>query len=134
MPSLNATKARVNGWLTGSLTALDNYQLPPYWQGLNSHSAIPAHVTAADNDITPDQLDSQPTDQPVSWNDADFIPQPITTWPCSLQVNVYDGPSGVGYTAVATFLHGGDEYRKTINSGPETYREHDWQPVLPASI
>ncbi len=126
--SLNSTKNRVNAFLTGISNNLDNYQSEPYWQGLSTHSSIPAHTNANDNDAVPDRMGNSPSDQ-ISWADANFIPQPITTWPCSLVVNVYDGPSGKGYELTASFDYEGDVWRRVIHTGPESYRQQNWQKM-----
>jgi hypothetical protein len=129
--SLESNKSRIDGWMNAFVVHLNNYQdaqgFP--WQGLSSHSNRPAHTNAGDNDVEPDLLDESPTDQPVSWNTADFIPQPINTWPCDVTVDVYEGPSGTGYVVRAGFDYEGDHWIKSWNYGPETYRTVDWTLV-----
>ena len=67
-------------------------------------------------------------------NDADFIPRPISTWPCALRVDVYDGPVGQGYTLSASFEHDGEQWAKSISVGAEDWRSNDWQLVTETDI
>jgi hypothetical protein len=53
------------------------------------------------------------------------LPEGVT-----LAVNVYEAPSGPGYEIVATYVDDqGQAWRKTINYGPEIWRNADWQIV-----
>ena len=68
--NLQSTKNRVDAFINGIKSHLDNYQTAPYWQGLKSHSVNPKHTTSTDDDVTPDQLDSEP--KPGSQHDQTF--------------------------------------------------------------
>lgn len=98
-----------------------------YFQGLRSHSAIPADGAAA----SPDRLTSKPTDQADTltsfWEGAGL---PAKT-PFALSVNVYDGPQGRGFEVVYLAVVGGQTYSRIVNVGPETQRETPWAAVLP---
>jgi hypothetical protein len=49
-------------------------------------------------------------------------------WPCQVTVDVYDGPQGLGYVAVARGRDaGGDIWAISRQVGPEAWREHGWQ-------
>ena len=53
------------------------------------------------------------------------LPEGVT-----LAVNVYEAPSGPGYEIVATYIDDqGQEWRKTLNFGPEIWRNADWRLV-----
>lgn len=45
-------------------------------------------------------------------------------------VNVYSSPDGNGFECAGIY-HANDEttYKRVINHGPETWREHDWQLI-----
>lgn len=49
-----------------------------------------------------------------------------TSW-----VDVYDGPSGVGYVVNYERVFRGETYRRRVNFGPETYHDEPWQPRVP---
>jgi hypothetical protein len=104
-----------------------------YWQGLPTHTAAPVHTTARDGDAPADRLGSAPTDQPHTWDDTlpGLLVGPMSgRW----RVDVYDGPAGKGYTLTVEAVHDGTLRRRTVNVGPETYRERDWHTVPPAGI
>ena len=99
-----------------------------YFQGLQSHSVIPADGTAT----PPDRLTTRPTDQPDTltsfWEGAGL---PAQT-PYAITVNVYDGPDGRGFEVVYSAVIAGQLYNRTQNVGPERYREQAWTAAPPA--
>ncbi len=126
---MNLTEVRtgINEWIAPLLVGAwwNQSGRDEYWQGLESHTTPPTHV----DDVTivePDQLDTSPTDQPESWHEAGFVEIPVSEWPCSMRVDVYDGPQGVGFTLTLSFTFNGVVNVRVINEGPETNREHDW--------
>lgn len=44
-------------------------------------------------------------------------------------IDVYEGPSGKGYVVNFETLRAGKKIRKSVNYGPEEYRESDWTKV-----
>lgn len=96
-----------------------------YWQGLITHTNIPADDIAALADL----LDNHPTDQLVSWNQA--IPGLPTQWPMALVMDVYDGPLGKGYcgTIYIYITQLGRLYSRSQNVGPETWRTQSWHAL-----
>ncbi len=96
-----------------------------YWQGLESHATPPNHIDTV-TILEPDQLATAPTDQAESWHDAEFVETPVSKWPCSMRVDVYNGPQGVGFVLILSFTFNGVLNVRAINEGPETHREHGW--------
>jgi hypothetical protein len=92
-----------------------------YWQGLLSHTAIPADGATA----TPDVGIRTPTDQPTVWP----VGIRSTALPCAIQIDCYDGPQGPGYQATVYVLISGNVWSRTAQVGPETYRVHGWSQV-----
>src|SRR3990167_102050 len=45
-------------------------------------------------------------------------------------VDVYEGPKGIGYVVSYEVLRDTKLYRKSINYGPEDWREQDWTEVI----
>lgn len=93
-----------------------------FFQGLRSHTAVPANGLSA----APDRLSARPTDQAETlaalWGGAE-LPGLV---PFALTVNVYDGPAGRGWEAVIEMVDNGQLWRRVVNSGPETWREQPW--------
>jgi len=68
----------------------------------------------------------RPTDVSDGWASKN-IAAPPAGYDC--WVDVYDGPRGLGYVVNYEVRRGADTYRKSINYGPEKYRESDWTKV-----
>lgn len=49
-------------------------------------------------------------------------------------VDVYEGPSGVGYVINYEVQRGSTTWRKAINFGPEKHREQDWEEVKEVAL
>lgn len=101
-----------------------------YWQGLKSHANFPTDAIAS----LADNLDSHPTDQAETWNDA--ISGLPANWPCALVMDVYNGPQGWGYVAtVYVYVSQLDRvYSRSQNVGPESERTIPWHEVPIAAI
>lgn len=121
--SLATVRNRVNAFLTARWPAIvsrqDDYfaNHGRYWQGLWTHTATPDQ-TSEDGDAPPDNLDSTPTDQPVSWrarwaNALDSIP-----FPARLRIDVYESPEGHGWAATVQIRYGGKTYQRSQGVGP----------------
>lgn len=50
-------------------------------------------------------------------------------YPANLHIDVYDGPSGLGYVLVVQAKFNGQLWQREINVGPEDYRNSDWTVV-----
>jgi hypothetical protein len=96
-----------------------------YYQSLQSHSYAP------DSLQPPDGLENHPTYQNealgVLWTAA-ALPYELG-W--SFSVNTYDGPDGQGYVLNVSTILNDHIYARSINYGPETYRNADWYEVIP---
>src|SRR3989304_780581 len=46
--------------------------------------------------------------------------------PFAFRVDVYAGPNGAGYMVIAQSRIAGQLWERTINAGPETWREQGW--------
>lgn len=90
-----------------------------YWQGLETHSVIPANGAAT----APDLAGQTPTDQPFSWLDMQGLPPEMSA---ALRCDIYAGPMGKGYVLTASVEVDGVFYEKAINVGPDTSRAHEW--------
>lgn len=91
-----------------------------YWQGILTPASLPDETT---KERTPD-LKVKPTDQEESWEalfkGADILPP---KWPAQLQIDVYDGPRGKGWTVTLRASEGGKPQVRTWNFGPEKERD-----------
>lgn len=96
-----------------------------YWQALRTHSVPPLDGV----DESPDIGLKAPTDQGDGWPIALRNRQ----YPMAITIHVYDGPAGKGWVAVVTVrvtgAAGPVEWQRTIQVGPESWWQHDWQLV-----
>lgn len=94
-----------------------------YWQGLDTHSIIPADGVAT----APDQLGLYPDYEDVGWDGmgltlpADFI--------CDLRCNTYLSVDGAGWVLSGLVYDSGNLYERRINVGYDTRRTQDWTLV-----
>lgn len=97
-----------------------------FWQGIETPE-IPPDDGAL---VTPD-LTKAPTDQPESWADVFVGPQELpAAWPCSIRVDVYEGPRGHGRVTTLIYTKGGERWERADNVGGELEREHGWSKVI----
>lgn len=91
-----------------------------YWQGLRSHTVTPADGATA----LPDIGTACPTDQPGQ-------PWPLsirqTAIECAIQIDVYSGPFGDGYSATVYVTVAGALWTRTAQVGPESWRQRGWR-------
>ena len=92
-----------------------------YWQGLRTHTVIPTEGT----ETLPSVGVVTPTDQPDPWP----VALRTATLPMSLQIDVYNGPEGLGYQATVTVSVLGRYYRRAAQVGPETDRAYGWREI-----
>lgn len=90
-----------------------------YWQGAPTHALPPADGAK----VAPDRA-ARPSDQAEDW-DRFGVPLPAAL-EVGLRVDVYDGPAGQGYVAVAEVLVTGRLWRRAQNVGPEGWRSSGW--------
>ena len=92
-----------------------------YWQGLRTHTLLPADGNLA----LPDVGETTPTDQLDPW------PEAIKTIAIemALVIDVYDGPFGQGYVASAWVMINGRTFVRSAQVGPETWRVEGWHEV-----
>ena len=93
-----------------------------YAQGLFTHSSVPEE----DEMVSPDSLDSSPTDQDETWDDlaTGVIPASMYT---RMKIDTYVSQEGPGYVIVMEKILDGTTYIKSHNVGPESSRSHPWQ-------
>jgi len=95
-----------------------------YFQSLESHSYAPDVIAP------PDGINDRPGYQnetlAVLWSAA-ALPWEIG-W--SFSIDTYNGPAGQGYVLNVRVMIGTQEYRRSTNWGPETYRSMDWYPYV----
>jgi hypothetical protein len=91
-----------------------------YWQGLKTHTVIPADGATA----TPDIGSAVPYYQAA----GDAWPSGILTQslPMSLDITQYQGPTGSGYVATVSVLITGHLWQRAQDSGAESYRTFSW--------
>jgi hypothetical protein len=95
-----------------------------YWQGLATHSAIPADAA----EVAPDMLGDAPSDQVETWEDFG-VSLPGTTCVC-LHVDTYNGSSGHGYVVRGQVVLDGTTYNRSVNVGPDYSHSTDgWEIV-----
>ena len=92
-----------------------------YAQAMFTHSEAPED----ENESSPDQLESHPTDQVSSWADLAQGVMPDTML-SRMKIDSYDGPRGQGYVIFLEKKINGQLYVKSINVGPEEERSKDW--------
>jgi len=101
-----------------------------YWQGLNSHTTPPAHVSAGRNDVAADRRTQKPGYETQAWKD--FLPEldgvPV---PFSATVDQYVEPDGTcGCIIHREFTFDGATYQSSQNYfGTEDYRTKGWTPL-----
>lgn len=91
-----------------------------YWQGLATHTLLPADGL----ELPPDRLGTRPTDQPETWAEVGAMP---AIMPMSLTIDVYDGPQGQGYCATVRVTIGLRVWTRAQQFGPEAWRAFGWR-------
>lgn len=112
MPPPLTVQTNYNKLVTDVATAQSSYTGAfTYWQG--------ARTTG---DAT-----AKPSNPAVSWADVGVVPPLDQT----VQADYYSGPQGEGYVVVSEWTDPitGAVWRKVTNTGPETWRAHDWQRI-----
>jgi hypothetical protein len=93
-----------------------------YFQGLCTHSTLPADG----NPAPADQLSDHPDYQAESWLDVGYDDAaPLA----ALAIDQYDGDDGPGYVCRFSLTIDGVLWQRSINVGPATYFEQPWQAI-----
>lgn len=134
MANLAQLRDRVDAWLADKWPTVVARQQNfftnrgRYWQGLRTHTIIPAHTNGSDGDSAPDRMDDNLTDQYENWR-AVFPEWDGVPIPCALQVDVYDGPQGKGWVARIFVTFNGATYTRAQNVGPHSWLTQGWLDV-----
>lgn len=115
--SLASTQSDIDTALATMMTSIASAQATyfgtygKYWQGLLSHSTLPADgVTVAADNIS----GVYPTDQQITWATFGVTPGTI---PAAVRVSAYQTPTGHGYTVTKLFLYAGQQYSTVEDAG-----------------
>ncbi len=131
-----ANPAAIRAGVDGVLNVLWNTVIRPrqttyfnanghYWQGLRTR---PTGSTPVDGVQLPPDSGRAPSDQAVSWNDLGI--QLPNTMDFVLWIDAYNGPQGHGYAGSVLFIDNqGSGWTRTVNVGPETWRNRVWQRI-----
>lgn len=132
MPTLSQLRDRVDAFIADKWPTLvarqENFRANRgrYWQGLRTHTIVPQHDNGKDGSSAGDRLAATPNDHFENW--LNVFPEwdgvPI---PCSLTVDTYDGPGGMGWVAKIEVSFNGKTYERAGNVGPESYRAFGWR-------
>lgn len=127
MPTLAQVRTRVDDWLTARWdnivarqeTYFVNHGV--YWQGLITHTVVPAHTTLLFGDSLADRLLVTPTDQRgANWLQAlTGLNLNIELFPAALICDSYEGPAGNGFALTVLAYHNGTLYGRTQGYGPQ---------------
>ncbi len=100
-----------------------------YYQMLWSHTDTP-DTTLLTARTAPDNLVTRPTDQTETAVDLWTATRLPLDTPYRFRVDVYEGPRGHGYVITLQTEVNRQIWQKSINYGPETYRNTDWHAVI----
>jgi hypothetical protein len=122
-------KTKVDDFLTNLWTTIKAREATylaangKYWQGLVTHSVTPAEGA----DVVPNlTATSKPTDIAEKWTDVFTVP---ATMPCSVKVDTYSGPKGIGYVGTVRVSILGQTWERSQQFGPESWRTEGWHNV-----
>jgi hypothetical protein len=95
-----------------------------YAQIGRSHSTLPRDGNATAADLKAVKVGDR------GQNAATWAALNVNSSACSLTVDEYEGPNGKGYSLTGRVQIGNSpvqKWRKTLHTGPEAWRAHDWQ-------
>jgi hypothetical protein len=120
--SLASEQAAIDAAVATLVTAINSAQVTylaangRYWQGLISHSTIPADGGS----VAADNLTAQPSDQSEDWNDFLGGSAPGSL-PAALYVHTYKKPNGSqGYKIQKLFIYAAAFYSSSVDSGNDS--------------
>src|SRR3989304_6835515 len=124
-PQLNVFDSRLDALLVKLQTFQSDYASlhnGRYYQALLSHSAVPADGL----ETNVDRLSFRPTDQAEDLSLLFALTALPDHAPFAFRVDVYAGPNGAGYMVIAQSRIAGQLWERTLNAGPEPWREQGW--------
>lgn len=131
MATLQQTRTAVDDWLAARWPTVvarqDTYasnHAGRYFQGVRWVSLA---ATPSDGGTVAPTLSVKPTDQQETWSDLNL--GALGSVPCSLQIDVYQGPGGWGWVATVEVLFNGTRYSRSRNVGAEDWRTQAWHVV-----
>lgn len=134
-----AILAEVDAWLDANIAEIDKRQQiyldqnRTYWQGLSTHTTELAYDEFSTKEQIakePDNFAAKPTDQQAGWSDI-FPEFAVEKLPATIRIDVYDSPEGSGYTISLSLTYKDLLFVRTVQFGPETWREHYWTQIAP---
>lgn len=112
------------------LPRLADFQAQYYAVNARYYQALESHTAAPDVPTVPDAIHNSPTDQPedlaLFWQTFAELPE-VLAW--SFRIDTYSGPDGDGYVLTVSTVVDGVTWQRTINHGPDTWRNADWYQV-----
>jgi hypothetical protein len=109
------------------LPRLDDFQYAYFVENGRYYQALTSHATAPDVPTVPDGITSSPTDQPEDlayfWQDVAQLPEQLA-W--AFRIDTYSGPEGDGYVIIIDTIINGEDWTRSINYGPDAWRNADW--------
>lgn len=134
MATLNQLRTRVDAFLAAKWPTIvarqDNFfaNRGRYWQGLRTHTIIPAHTNTITGDAVADRLADNPADAFENWLAA-FPEWEGIGLPCAVQVDSYESDAGKGWVATLYVTYSGVTYRRSRNVGPLSALTKAWEVV-----
>jgi hypothetical protein len=137
MPTLAANQATIDTEIVPMMTGMNvqqntyktNHGGLKFFQGLTTatDAALPDNLDAGLIQIVAQTLTGKPTDQSENWTAVSIaIPG---TMHYAMTIDTYGGPLGQGWVLNAHMKQNGVVYSRSVNSGPETYRDKPWAQV-----
>ena len=134
MPTLAQVRDRADTWLAARWPIVRDRQIAYQaangrnFQGLVTHTNLPAHLTAAFADAIGNLLANHPTDSPHNW--IALLPEIAgIAIPAAIVIDNYGGPEGQGFVVTVWCMYNGTIYSRSQNYGPETWRTVAWHVV-----
>ena len=138
MPALGANQATIDGEITTMLVGMNaqqniyktNHGGLKFFQGLttSTDATLPDNLDAGLIQVVVQTLTGKPTDQTENWVGFGIIIP--GTMHYAMTVDTYGGPLGQGWVLNAHMKQNGLVYNRSINSGPETFRDRAWAQII----
>lgn len=127
-----ATPSDLDPYFNPVVEKIGSYQVTFYDQRGGFAQVLPIYSSAPTEGIAlyPDKLLAAPDDG-VSGNTL-WQQLGLLSFPADIRVDVYDGPNGKGYIVTFEARFNGQLWQRAFNSGPEKYRDANWQVVTEA--
>jgi hypothetical protein len=119
---------------TGALYKLNEFQTTEKNTRGVYHQFLWTHDKAPGSTVALLYLDNKPTDARITpramFTEKGIATSQDTRW----KVDIYNGPSGEGYQIDVETVINGVVWRKSLNTGPETYRATDWVAIQSTAV